>query len=323
MPKNSEYIIDAEVLKSFNTNILYNLTVIILPVSLFFNTLTILVFLRKQFKNSTNGFQNITLNIVNNLVLIFIFVIYYTKSKGNDIRSHSTFVCQSLSFIVRALVQLSSWIYVITVSERLIWISYPLEYRRFKYKKEALTLAVLLAFFFLCGLNSPNFWLKLVVTQTNSSANQTLNGMVCTGDAQVIEIRDTVVILFRMILPFILTLLLNIVLIVKLIRVKKMLTNRDTFMLRECKFALTLIVLNVLFILTLIPTIIALIYSNMMTNIPEMVNFVRHLSQLISSYNYCFNFFINLITNAMFRREFIKIFNLNKLLFIPFRISLI
>ena len=131
------------------------------------------------------------------------------------------------------------------------------------------------------------------------------------------------VILFRMILSFILTLILNIVLIVKFIRVKKMLTNRDVFKLREFKFAISLIVLNLLFILTLIPAIVALVYSNIVTNTPEMVNFVRHLSQLISSYNYCFNFFINLITNAMFRREFIKIFNFNKLLFIPFKISLV
>ena len=94
-------------------------------------------------------------------------------------------------------------------------------------------------------------------------------------------------------------------------------------MLREFKFAISLIVLNLLFILTLIPAIVALVYSNIVTNTPEMVNFVRHLSQLISRYNYCFNFFINLITNAMFRREFIKIFNFNKLLFIPFKISLV
>lgn len=297
-------------IKSLNLSFLYYSTLTLVPISFFFNILAILVFLRKIFKNNTNGFQNITLNLVNNMILIFVFLSYYTQSVGNDIRLTSNFACKLVSFILRSLVQLSSWIYVLIVAERVVCVTYPLQYRIFNKKRIVITSVVVTAFLILSILNSPNLLLNLVETPTNSSGNQTSISVICTGDGLVLKIRDIVVIIFRMIIPFILTLLLNIVLIVKLVKVKKNIRKGDSFMMREYKFAFSIIVLNVLFILTLIPNIVALIYSNLAPNAPEIATFMRQLSQLIASYNYCFNFFINLITNNMFRKELFKIMGL-------------
>ena len=296
-------------IKSLNLSFLYYSTLTLVPISFFFNILSILVFLRKTFKNNTNGFQNITLNLINNMILIFVFLSYYTQSVGNDIRLTSNYACKLVSFIVRSLVQLSSWIYVLIVAE---CVNYPLQYRNYNKKRIVITSVVLTAFLLLSILNSPNLLLNLVETPTKRSGNETSNRVMCTGDGLVLKIRDIVVIIFRMIIPFILTLLLNIVLIAKLKKVKNNLIKGDSFMMREYRFAFSIIVSNVLFILTLIPTIVALMYSNFGSNAPEIATFMRHLSQLIASYNYCFNFFINLITNLMFRKEFFKIMKIVK-----------
>ena len=300
-------------MRSLNINFLYYSTVIILPFGLFFNTLSIVIFLRPRFKKTTNGFNNIIINTINNLLLMVIFAIYYTQSTGKDVLLTSIYACTILSFLARLLAQHSSWIYVILVSERLVCVMYPVEYKIFKYKKVIIAVVVSIVFLFLCGLDSPNLLLYLAATKTNGSANQTL---VCTGDALVIRIRDAVVIAFRMVIPFILTILLNIVLVFKLVKIKNQIRSKDSYMLREYRFAFSIIALNVLFILTLLPNLVALIYLNLAqydqanlayTRQVAVANFMLYVGQYISAYNYSFNFFINLKANSMFRKEFFRL----------------
>lgn len=242
-----------------------------------------------------------------------IFAIYYTQSTGKDVLLTSIYACTILSFLARLLAQHSSWIYVILVSERLVCVMYPVEYKIFRYKKVIIAVVVSIVFLFLCGLDSPNLLLYLAATKTNSSANQTL---VCTGDALVIRIRDAVVIAFRMVIPFILTILLNIVLVFKLVKIKNQIRSKDSYMLREYRFAFSIIALNVLFILTLLPNLVALIYLNLAqydqanlayTRQVAVANFMLYVGQYISAYNYSFNFFINLKANSMFRKEFFRL----------------
>ena len=303
-------------MRSLNINFLYYSTVIILPFGLFFNTLSTIIFLRPRFKKTTNGFNNIIINTVNNLLLMVIFAIYYTQSTGKDVLLTSIYACTILSFLARLLAQHSSWIYVILVSERLVCVMYPVEYKIFKYKKLIIAVVVSIVFLFLCGLDSPNLLLYLATTQTNSSANQTLSTMVCTGDALIIRIRDAVVIAFRMVIPFILTILLNIVLVFKLVKIKTQIRSKDSYMLIEYRFAFSIIALNVLFILTLLPNLVALIYLNLAqydqanlahTRQVAVANLMLYVGQYISAYNYSFNFFINLRANGVFRKEFFRL----------------
>jgi hypothetical protein len=193
---------------------------------------------------------------------------------------------------------------------------YPVEYKIFKYKKLIIAVVVSIVFLFLCGLDSPNLLLYLATTQTNSSANQTLSTMVCTGDALIIRIRDAVVIAFRMVIPFILTILLNIVLVFKLVKIKTQIRSKDSYMLIEYRFAFSIIALNVLFILTLLPNLVALIYLNLAqydqanlahTRQVAVANLMLYVGQYISAYNYSFNFFINLRANGVFRKEFFRL----------------
>ena len=303
-------------MRSLNINFLYYSTVIILPFGLFFNTLSTIIFLRPRFKKTTNGFNNIIINTVNNLLLMVIFAIYYTQSTGKDVLLTSIYACTILSFLARLLAQHSSWIYVILVSERLVCVMYPVEYKIFKYKKLIIAVVVSIVFLFLCGLDSPNLLLYLATTQTNSSANQTLSTLVCTGDALIIRIRDAVVIAFRMVIPFILTILLNIVLVFKLVKIKTQIRSKDSYMLIEYRFAFSIIALNVLFILTLLPNLVALIYLNLAqydqanlahTRQVAVANLMLYVGQYISAYNYSFNFFINLRANGVFRKEFFRL----------------
>ena len=280
----------------------YYSSLTVAPICFFFNSLAIIVFLSKKLKN-TNWIQNIILNLTNNMVLVNIFIIFYTKSINKDILVYSNLHCKLLSFSIRVLVQQSSWIYVILAAERLLCVTYPNEYKSFKNKRLALVLVVGIVLALICILNIPNLFFNIeTTTQQSISANQTLSSLACTSDALIGKIRNYVVIAFRMVIPFMLTMILNMILVVRLKN------KRKTAKKSEDKFAFSIIVLNLLFIITLIPAIVAMIYSNVVSNTRQIAiaNFMLHVSQVISSYNYGFNFFINLKTNILFRKQFLK-----------------
>lgn len=313
MAENQSISIDnVEFLKWINDldlRFLFYTTLIILPVSLFFNSMAIFIFLDKKFKKSTNWIHHVTLNTINNVLAILIFAIYFTQSINKDILLYSSLTCKLASFGLRVLMQQSSWIYVILVTERLLCVTHPAEYKSFKNKKLTLIIGVGVVFILICFLNTPNLLLNLEATPTNISASAKLG--VCTGDDKLLKIRDMMVIVFRMGVPFMLTIALNTVLIIKLRVSRKSLRIRDRFMMNEYRFAFSIIVLNFLFIITLIPAIIALIYSNVVVDVRQIAiaNFMRHVAQLIAGYNYFFNFFINFKTNALFRKEFFRLVN--------------
>ena len=318
MSNNQTISSDAEFIKwlnGLNLNFLFYSSVSLIPIGLIFNTISIMVFSREKFSKTTNGFHNIILSIVNNLLLAFVFVPYYTQSISKDILLTTNFNCQFFSYIPRVFSQHSSWIYVVLVIERLFCVTHPNEYRIFKQKKKIIALVVCILFLLMCVLNIPNLLFRIENTLTNSG-NLTINVSICTSDGLIVRIRDMEVICFRLALPFGLTFVLNLVLIFKMKKFKKQMTSRDSFMVRECRFAVSIIALNVMFLVTLLPVISTIAYLNLVgydkassfyTRQVAIGNFIFYVAQSVSSYNYSFTFFVNLKTNIMFRNELFKL----------------
>jgi hypothetical protein len=116
--------------------------------------------------------------------------------------------------------------------------------------------------------------------------------------------------------------LLNTLLVRKLIK-SKQITNRQ--LKKEHNFAFTVIFLNAFFVITLLPSAIILIGSNIVgykdaTSVASksatIMNFAFVVGQYFAGFNYTFSFLLNLKFNKLFRKEFfLMIVDIKKLFF--------
>jgi hypothetical protein len=165
---------------------------------------------------------------------------------------------------------------------------------------------------FLAALNTPNLLYYVDAIPTNGS-NSKIKNFYCTATKKVNLARDIIVLFFRYFLPIILTIFFNSFLIYKLIRVRKKFRTKASLR-REYAFSFSIMALNFLFVLTLTPNLMMLIYVNTIQyelatlryskKVVESL-FYYSLAALISTFNFCFNILVNLGFNKLFRSEFI------------------
>ena len=298
--------------------LLYYSNLTILPVGIILNTVSSFIFLRKKFSNTTMGFYNIIMALVNNALIILGMIAYFSQALGNDYLLISNFSCLFLSYNLRLFSQMSSWLNVFITVDRMVSITYPNKYPFLK-NKTKLTLLILMMFALLGVLNIPNLFYKVdTVISYNSATNKTTITKYCTSSELVVRARDTIILVFRMALPIILMVFMNIYLILKLLKVRgKFKSKRD--LTKEYYFALSIFGMNVLYVISLTPNFVSVIYLNTIqydqtavvgTKKFAVAQFFFAVSVVISTYNIFLVFFVNLAFNKIFRLECLYLFNL-------------
>ena len=303
------------ILNIINTNntFLFYISIIIFPFGIVFNTLSILVFMRKQFSKYNFSFYNTWIAIINSIILMLAFCVYYTQSKRNDILVWSEFTCKFFNYTLRVFMTTSSWLNVLIAFDRWMCIKYPDKYN-FMVKRKFMYLYLILIILLSMVLHSSNLFLNLVsTTSLNPSTNQTIITKLCTSYEIAINIRDIVTIIIRTLLPFIVMFILNISLIRNLIITKKSL-NITRSLSREFNFSFSIIALNMLFLISLLPNMVSLILLNIFqygfksqltSKNLAIINFGFSISIFFITYNYAFPFLVNLKFNKLFRNEFV------------------
>lgn len=183
-----------------------------------------------------------------------------------------------------------------------------MENRKFMY----LYLVLIMLFSMIC--HSSNLLLNIVSTTSfNPSTNQTTTTKLCTTNEIIVNIRDGLTIIFRSILPFIVMLILNISLIRNLLNMKKKL-NMTRSLSRELNFSFSIIALNILFLISILPNMVCLILLNiyqygfksqLTSKNLVIINLAFSASLYFLTYNFSFPFFVNLKFNKLFRKEFL------------------
>ena len=183
-----------------------------------------------------------------------------------------------------------------------------MEKRKFMY----LYLILIMLFSMIC--HSSNLLLNIVSTISyNPTTNQTTTTKFCTTNEIIINLRDGLTIIFRSILPFIVMIILNISLIRNLFIMKKKF-NMTRSLSRELNFSFSIIALNVLFLISILPNIVCLILLNiyqygfksqLTSKNLVIINLTFSVSIFFLTYNYVFPFFVNLKFNKLFRKELV------------------
>ena len=313
MSDDSSYI---SWLQTLNNQYLFYVATVIFPLAVLLNTISLVVFSRKRFSNHTNGLFNIFIDIVNNILFLSAFPFYYTKAIGNDIELWSDFSCKIINYVFKLTVAYNSWLNVLISFDRMASVVYP---HRFKFmkKKKFIYIIFALILIVLCFMYTPNLLLKVITISVNSTdVNQTsTTTKLCSGSPLLVNIRDGIAMLFRIILPFILMLIFNIILIKSLIKTKRNL-NIDRSLRKEEKFARSILALNFLFFITTLPYLIALVLLNLFqysskstfsSSETALINFSLSVAVSISVYNHGLPCLVNLYFNKVFREEFFNL----------------
>ena len=293
--------------------LLFYTCTIALPSGIALNILSTIVFSRKKFLKLTMGFYNIAISAVNIIFATFGIITNIGQTIGKDFTLMSGFSCIFLTFAIRVFSEMSSWMNVFVTVDRMISITYPNKYPFLKNKKILSTL-ILVQFMILCILNIPNFFFKIESIETlNPYTNMTVTTKSCTSSSSIVTIRDIIVLVLRVILPIILMISMNVYLMYKLIK-EKTKFKRLNELNKEYHFAFSIFFMNILYTLLLLPTFIALIYLNIIqyaqaSNIQSrevlIGQFAYTVGLSIASYELFFTFFVNILFNKIFRKEFL------------------
>ena len=282
------------------------------PVVFFLNILTIIVFMRKKFRENYMNLYNLVIAMVDNTIIFLNFVLFYSDSKNETVAVKSTFLCIFIYYITRVFSSLYSWLFVMVSFERALHVIFP--YNFLFLKKRRIILAIMFIIFVAnVALYYPNIYLSLnIEAMFSNETNQTIITKTCGSTPQVELMIDTLRIMSRIVIPFIIVLLMDSLLIYKLIKSKKK-VKANVSLKKEYNFSKIIALSCLFYVLSLTPLMIVLILMNfykeeMNTSLRmnTIFNFAKGLALLVTSYNYISQFLINLKFSSIFREELLN-----------------
>ena len=294
------------------------------PIVFFLNILPITVFLRKKFRENYMNLYNLVISLVDNSIIFLNYFLFYQDAKNETLLVKSAFLCVFISYITRVFSSFHSWLLVMVSLERALHVMFPFGFKFMKRRR--IILAIMLALFVAnVAVYYPTIYLRVnTTTSFINETNQTVITKTCNSTPQIDFLIDTIRIMSRIVVPFILVLIFNSLLIYKLIKSKrKVKTKATSNMKREYNFSKIIAVTCLLFVLSFTPLMVVLLVINI--NQVEINSSVKAyaVSELVKGFahfftviNYLSQFMINLKFSSMFREEALVIFKDIKKIFI-------
>ena len=200
------------------------------------------------------------------------------------------------NFIDITLLQYWSWIQVLITFDRFIGVLYPVKGVRIMGKKWVLYSIIFGMLVFIICVNSPNY----IRCSTYSNEGFTANEMICTD---VIVLTGIVKILMQFAVPYLLMVILDLLVIIRLRKSKSGLTERQsTSNCKSLRFSRKTILIDFIYLVF---------------NLPPTIFYAFYVILLINSRGHFFQIYINIV--AMFILIFPYIYlSLQFLVFITF-----
>ncbi len=163
----------------------------------------------------------------------------------------------------------------------------------------------------ICFINVPNLFFKISLDEQSN--------VKCDSTPLINQIRNMIISIFRIILPIIFQIVFSSLLIYKLFKVRRN-VNRNQSMEKEYKFARIILWLNLMFLITETPYLLTTLYFGLLGIVPkypldENTSYSLAIATLVFYLTLCFSlylfgsiFFVNLLTNSLFKKEIKTIF---------------
>lgn len=303
----NDYIIETTKPKMVNLTeqISYYFLIILLPIGVFFNFVSLYLFSRPKMNKTYMGYLFAILSIWNNVQLIYELLII----KAPLVFLYSLNTCGLLTYFKQNIFNISSWLHVIISIERFICVSQP---KRIPTKK---LLNLIMGIFILFIVVTNTTYLFFYQVNEFNTTNFTVK--FCASSKQVVITSETIVMLMRVYIPLILIIVLNLLVFKKMLKKNFCLAQVK----KEYRYTILVFQLGIIYWLFYAPTsicvilnVVKLISNNLFTQEYqiEIYNFVLNMSHLVCLLYHCWFFFLNLWLNKAFRNEFYVMIRIKK-----------
>jgi hypothetical protein len=298
---------------TFLTQFIFYSSFLVVTTLLIGNILNIMICMRKIIRKEMMGFYNIIISLFNILTLSIGLLFYFPPTiNAQDLLLVSNFSCVTLSYAMRVCVQMSAWLHVFLSLDRYSCVAFNQKLAFILNDRKKLSFIILGLFGIICVINVSNLLFR--VSTTNFAPY-----MQCDSTPLTIQIRNTIITIFRIILPLILQIVFSTLLIFNLFKVRRTVMMNQT-MKKEYRFARVILWLNLMFFINETPIFLITLYLSITGEIPKyplddktsdseaIVSLIYYILYFFSLYLFGSIFFVNLFTNKIFKREILKIF---------------
>lgn len=254
--------------------------------------------------------------IFDNLNLISLLAIYFINQFGIDLSHTIDFFCKSQVYFTYTNGPISVWLMVAISIDRYFNIAYPKRFPILVNKKFQLMIIIGL-FLFNYVFYSFIIWDSfLVVTSSTNGTNVTM----CKNNYNNFVIgwmdffNSTAV-------PILLMIIFSWALILSIHKSRTRIhhaNNKGTSNVRDRKFAMTSLSLNLIFLILLGPVelfnIVTATAGFTLTSSTLNYNLIAYVISEPYYFNYAIGFYVQLVANSVFRKEFLKLLKKSKLL---------
>jgi hypothetical protein len=278
---------------------------VIVPIGLLLNILQIIVFKSKSFKNLNIGFMMITHVTFDSVALFWNFVVNgYLRTLINSFATFSELICTLFQYISRIIQQLPFYYQSFISFLSFLSVNYPIKFKQFNKKSNHIySIIIIVISLFLLNIPSAIKYIKIdQINNTNTSS--------CVSTNLIYQISTIKTAILRLLVPFFLIIIFNLFSIKKLIESRR---NLNASLKKEKRFCLVLIILGFVFFLFNFPffyqTILRLVKNNSTSNYSD---FIFNCTRAFSWNYYGVGFIINIFSNRLFRKAFVKIITCKK-----------
>lgn len=281
---------------------------------IFFNLISISIFLRKAFNSFNERNSYVFSLIVDTLNAAILIIAICTIQIQNTL-----LYCKIFITLIYILPSYSAWILVYISIERLVRTIYPTSKINLILKKQWLQVVFLMLILVICFFYYTPTWYNYSIRYYTlgsqdyayylTERNNTIG--VCYVDAKIQEITYYMNMIFSCIIPFICLLCCSFLLIysIRLLRLRTA-QNENSTDNSDKQFAMTILFLDLFFLLLYFPYNILNIfcYFYNTTNIQEaiIIENINYVLACLYYLSFSVNIIVYSIINKMFRDEFIK-----------------
>jgi hypothetical protein len=286
-----------------------------LPIQFLFgiigNIMAFLVFSRKKFKKTI--FENyFRLLIITNSIIplneinLFLDNIFHIK-----LHSISYFICKTRLYINFALCPIGAWILVIVSLDQMINIKYPSKFsfknkKKFQYLISAILIIVNFALYIPIIIETKYQTIFMV----NNVTNQTDVIHKCNLDDKSIVGLLWFDLFNSAFIPFSLMFVFSLISVIRLFQSRLSASNRLSP--RDIRFAYVTLSFNFIFLVLNLPIVSVNIIATYININPDILNIIYIIVIMLFD-SFCGIFFyLNFITNSLFKNEFFKLINYKK-----------
>ena len=290
--------------------ILYYVYAVVCLIGLIGNMLALIVFSRKKFQNSIFSTYFRILTIFDLLTLLIRVDYFFGKFFNISLRNFTDWSCKLMYFLIYCIPAISSWMLCLISLDRYISI---VKHNKFLFRKKTrnqLLACLIIIIYNVCLFLIPQS--SVHMKNINEEMNQT--SYKCNNDSFTIYLFDLI---SSIIIPFTIMLIFTLLTINGIFKSRKNINN-NSVKVKDIKFAITTIALNLSFFILKFPQSFYIIFT-FFIRLNETVDNLIFIPLSILVYgHYGTLFYLTFITNSSFRIEFIDIINKIKIKLISY-----